>query len=198
MPLVANTMRFGEAVPVVVGKFGSRRLREARAAVLLGVPDAPGARVAVRRGVRAGADGRAVRRAAGATGLAAAGAVASTVLGCLMAVGQLLRRQDGGESGPWRSLAAAGAVALPAGVAAGAGRDAYLLLLRFAGRSRRSSSAGLPPLAALHTRRTAAPRADGGPRPRSRRSPPARSAFSPSNVPLSSSCADRPACSLNR
>ena len=31
VPLVANTMRFGEAVPVVVGKFGSRRLREARA-----------------------------------------------------------------------------------------------------------------------------------------------------------------------
>ena len=36
VPLVANTMRFGEAVPVVVGKFGSRRLPEARAAVLLG------------------------------------------------------------------------------------------------------------------------------------------------------------------
>ena len=91
----------------------------------------------------------------------AAGAVASTVLGCLMAVGQLLRRQDGGESGPWRSLAAAGAVALPAGVAAGVGRDAYLLLLRFAGAIPTVVLYGLlPPLAALHTRRTAAPRAD--------------------------------------
>jgi len=97
----------------------------------------------------------------GATGLAAAGAVASTVLGCLMAVGQLLRRQDGGESGPWRCLAAAAAVALPAGVAAGAGRDAYLLLLRFAGAIPTVVLYGLlPPLAALHTRRTAAPRAD--------------------------------------
>ena len=161
VPLVANTMRFGEAVPVVVGKFGSRRLREARAAVLLGslMPLALALLYAA-ASARAptGAPSAALR---GATGLAAAGAVASTVLGCLMAVGQLLRRQDGGESGPWRSLAAAGAVALPAGVAAGAGRDAYLLLLRFAGAIPTVVLYGLlPPLAALHTRRTAAPRAD--------------------------------------
>ena len=64
-------------------------------------------------------------------------------------------------AGPGPPRSPGGAAGAAAGVAAGAGRDAYLLLLRFAGAIPTVVLYGLlPPLAALHTRRTAAPRAD--------------------------------------
>jgi len=159
VPLLANTLRFGEAVPVVVGRFGARRLPEAKAAVLLGslVPLVL-ALIYAAAAARPAAPSLLLR---GATGVAATGAVASTVLGCLMAVGQLVQREDGAAPGPRRAVAAAAAVALPTFFAAHAGRDAYLLLLRFAGAIPTVLLYGLlPPLAALHARRRAAPRVE--------------------------------------
>ena len=153
VPLFVNTLRFGEAVPVVVGQFGPRRLSKARLAVIVGslVPMllAVGLSVAGRALSLAGMN-RAIDPLIAflqTPGLGApivlvsAGAIGSTLLGVLLATSQLLR--DSFRLSSPRVLLGARAV-VPIVIASLACRSTglYLRLLAFAGAfpcSRQSS-----------------------------------------------------------
>ena len=165
VPLFVNTPRFGEAVPVVVGQFGPRRLSKARLAVIVGslVPMllAVGLSVAGRALSLAGMN-RAIDPLIAflqTPGLGApivlvsAGAIGSTLLGVLLATSQLLR--DSFRLSSPRVLLGARAV-VPIVIASLACRSTglYLRLLAFAGAFPSIVLyALLPPILALAARR---------------------------------------------
>ena len=165
VPLFVNTLRFGEAVPVVVGQFGPRRLSKARLAVVVGslVPMllAVGLSVAGRALSLAGMnkaidpllDFLQTPGLGAPIVLVSAGAIGSTLLGVLLATSQLLR--DSFRLSSPRVLLGARAV-VPIVIASLACRSTglYLRLLAFAGAFPSIVLyALLPPILALAARR---------------------------------------------
>ena len=173
-PVSCQTLRFGEAVPVVLGQLGTSRLREARLAVVCGslLPlllaigwSAASVSLASLAGPAVG--GAAVDPVlallrsrpvlAAPIALIAVGAIGSTMLGVLLACSQLLSDifcgRDGARTPMLLAASRFAVVALPASLAC-LGPGLYLKLLAFSGAFPTIVLYGLlPPLAALVLRR---------------------------------------------